>query len=139
MRLKQTLAFAVLGATAWLVAAASAADEFVDNAKVTPLMSEILAGIPGKVGTMLTVEYPPGGKTDRHRHPGAYTFVYVLEGEIEMQVEGKDVVKLGAGQTYYETPDDIHAVSRNASDSKPARFLVVFIQDQGKPPVEPAQ
>ena len=117
----------------------AAAHEFVDNAKVTPLMSQVLAGMPGKVGSMLVVEYPPGGKTDKHRHPGAHTFVYVLDGELEFQVAGKDAVKLGPGQTYYESPADIHAVSRNVSATKPARFLVVFVQDEGKAPVEPVE
>jgi len=115
------------------------AHEFVDNAKVTPLASEKLANMPGKVAVMLMVEYPPGGRTDKHRHPGSYTLVYVLEGDVEFQVEGKELVKLGPGQTYVEHPDDIHAVSRNASAEKPAKFLVVFIQDEGTPPVVPVE
>ncbi|MSQ21652.1 MAG: cupin domain-containing protein [Betaproteobacteria bacterium] len=137
MRFHQTLCAAALASVTVLVPISAVAHEFVDNGKVTPLLSEVLAAMPGKVGTMLTVEYPPGGKTDKHRHPGAYTFVYVLEGELEFQVEGKAAAKLTAGQTYFETPDDVHSVSRNLSETKPARFLVVFIQEQGKPPVEP--
>lgn len=112
-----------------------AAHDFTDDSKVTLLFQRELAGLPGKVGTMITVAYPPGGRTDRHRHPGAHVFVYVLEGEIEMGVEGGEVVRLGPGQAFYESPTDVHLVSRNASDSAPARFLVVFVQDSGQPPL----
>ena len=139
MRLKHMLGLAALALTTQALPVTAHAHELVDQSKVTPLMQQALTAIPGKVGSMLIVEYGPGGETGKHRHPGAYTFVYVLEGELEMQVEGKELVKLSAGQTYFETPDDVHAVSRNASDSKPARFLVVFVQDEGKPPLEQVQ
>jgi len=103
-----------------------------ENTKVTPLMTKELAGLPGKEGVMLTVEYPPGASSSKHRH-NAHTFVYVLEGSIVMQVEGGQAVTLGPGQTYYESPDDIHTVSKNASDSRPAKFLVFFVKDKGAP------
>ena len=103
-----------------------------ENTKVTPLMTKELAGLPGKEGVMLTVEYPPGATSSKHRH-NAHTFVYVLEGSIVMQVEGGKAVTLGPGQTYYESPDDIHTVSKNASDSRPAKFLVFFVKDKGAP------
>jgi quercetin dioxygenase-like cupin family protein len=103
-----------------------------ENTKVTPLMTKELAGLPGKEGVMLTVEYPPGASSSKHRH-NAHTFVYVLEGSIVMQVEGGKAVTLGPGQTYYESPDDIHTVSKNASDSQPAKFLVFFVKDKGAP------
>jgi quercetin dioxygenase-like cupin family protein len=103
-----------------------------ENTKVTPLMTKELAGLPGKEGVMLTVEYPPGASSSKHRH-NAHTFVYVLEGSIVMQVEGGKAVTLGPGQTYYESPDDIHTVSKNASDSRPAKFLVFFVKDKGAP------
>lgn len=102
------------------------------NPKVMPLMTKQLAGVPGKEAVMLTVEYPPGGSSSKHRH-NANTFVYVLEGSIVMQVEGGQPVTLGPGQTFYESPDDVHTVSKNASDSKPAKFLVFFVKDKDAP------
>ncbi len=108
-----------------------------EDAKVNPLMTKDLAGLTGKEGTMLTVEYAPGGSTDKHRH-NAHTFVYVLEGSIVMQVEGGKAVTLGPGQTFYESPDDIHSVSKNASTSQPAKFLVFSVKEKGAPPVVPA-
>jgi quercetin dioxygenase-like cupin family protein len=109
-----------------------------DDAKITPLMSRDLSAAPGKEVVLLTVEYPPGGSSSPHRH-NAQTFVYVLEGSVVMQVRGGPARTLGPGQTFYEGPDDVHVVSRNASQSKPAKFLVVFVKDQGAPAVVPAQ
>ncbi len=106
-----------------------AAPSATQDAKVTPLMSKALAGVPGKEATMLTVEYAPGASSSKHRH-NANTFVYVLEGSIVMQVEGGKEVTLGPGQTFYESPDDIHTVSKNASATKPAKFLVFFVKDK---------
>jgi len=108
----------------------------VQEAKVTPLMTKDLAGVTGKEAVMLTVEYAPGASSTRHRH-NANTFVYVLEGSIVMQVEGGKAVTLGPGQTFYESPDDVHVVSKNASDSRPARFLVFFVKDKGAPALVP--
>ena len=106
--------------------------------KITPLLSKELAGLAGKEGMMLTVEYAPGASSARHRHD-AHTFVYVLEGSIVMQVEGGQATTLGPGQTFYESPADIHAVSRNASDTAAAKFLVLLVKDTGAPPVLPAK
>jgi quercetin dioxygenase-like cupin family protein len=102
----------------------------VQETKVTPLMTKDLAGLNGKEAAMLTVEYAPGASSSKHRH-NANTFVYVLEGSIVMQVEGGKAVILGPGQTFYESPDDVHVVSKNASDSQPAKFLVFFVKDKG--------
>jgi quercetin dioxygenase-like cupin family protein len=110
----------------------------VESPKVTPLMTKELSGLPGKEGVMLTVEYPPGASSSKHRH-NAHTFVYVLEGSIVMQVEGGKSVTLGPGQTFYESPDDIHTVSKNASDTLPAKFLVVFVKDKGNPASVPVK
>src|SRR5689334_649119 len=120
---------------AFCLAAVSAAAQ---NAKGTRLMTQELTGLPGKEAMMLTVEYAPGGSSAEHRH-NAYTFVYVLEGSIVMQVKGGKEVTLGPGQTFYESPDDIHTVSRNASTTKPARFLVFFVKQQGTPTTAPAK
>ena len=107
------------------------------DAKVTPLFSKDLADFPGKEGLMITVEYPPGGSDPIHRH-NAHAFVYVLEGSIVMQVKGGKEVTLTPGQTYYEGPDDIHVVGRNASQTKPAKFVVFLVKDKGAPVLVPA-
>ena len=106
--------------------------------KVTTLFSRDLGNIPGKEGTMLIVEYPPGGADPVHRH-NANAFVYVLEGSVIMQVKGSEPVTLHPGQTFYEGPDDIHVVGRNASKTEPAKFLVVFIKNKGAPILTPVQ
>ena len=108
------------------------------EAAVTPLMTKALADIPGKEALMITVEYPPGSSDAIHRH-NADAFVYVLEGSVVMQVKGGKPVTLTPGQTFYEGPDDVHVVGRNASSSKPARFLVLLLKDKGAPVLVPAQ
>jgi len=108
------------------------------SAKVTPLIAKDLTGSAGKEGTMLTVEYAPGASSASHRH-NAHTFVYVLEGSVVMQVKGGQEVTLGPGQTFYESPEDIHTVSKNASATKPAKILVFFVKEKGAPPTVPAQ
>lgn len=106
------------------------------EAIVTPLLSKDLTGLPGKEGLMITVEYPPGASDPIHRH-NAHGFIYVLEGSIVMQVRGGKEVTLTPGQTFYEGPNDIHTVGRNASQSKPARFVVFLVKDKGAPVLTP--
>jgi quercetin dioxygenase-like cupin family protein len=106
------------------------------EAKVTPLMSKDLTELPGKEALMITVDYPPGSTDPIHRH-NARAFVYVLEGSIVMQVKGGKEVTLTPGQTFYEGPDDVHTVGRNASTTKPAKFLVFFIKDKSAPVLVP--
>ena len=102
------------------------------EAKVTDLMSKDLPNLPGKEGLMITVEYPPGNVDPIHRH-NANGFIYVLQGSIVMQVRGGKEVTLTAGQTFYEGPEDVHVVGRNASKTEPARFVVFFVKDKGAP------
>lgn len=106
------------------------------QAKVTSLMSKDLTETPGREVLMITVEYPPGSVDPIHRH-NAHAFVYVLEGSIVMQVKGGKEVTLTPGQTFYEGPDDVHVVGRNASSTKPAKFLVVLVKNQGAPVLVP--
>jgi quercetin dioxygenase-like cupin family protein len=106
--------------------------------KLTPLMSKDLKGCPGKEGTMITVEYAPGGSDVIHRH-NAHAFVYVLEGKVVMQLRGREPLTLGPGQTFYEGPEDVHLVGRNASSTEPAKFLVFFVKDKGAPILIPAK
>ncbi|HKE61147.1 MAG TPA: cupin domain-containing protein, partial [Nitrospira sp.] len=107
-------------------------------AEVTPLMSKDLTGIPGKEVLMITVEKAPGGADPIHRH-NAQGFVYVLEGSIVMQVGGGKEVTLTPGQTFYEGPDDIHVVGRNASSTKPVKFLVFLIKEKDAPVLVPVK
>ena len=107
------------------------------EAKVVQLMSKDLASCPNKEAVMITVEYPPGHSDEIHRH-NAYAFVYVLEGSIVMQVRGAKEMTLTPGQTFYEGPDDVHVVGRNASQTKPAKFAVFFVKDKGAPVLAPA-
>ena len=109
-----------------------------EEPKVTTLMSRELPDIPGLEVLMITVEYPPGGSDPIHRH-NAHGLIYVLDGTVVMQVEGEKQVMLTAGQTFYEGPDDIHVVGRNASNTEPATFLVFFVKDKGAPSVVPAK
>ena len=108
------------------------------QAEVVPLMSRDLTDIPGKEVVMLTVTYPPGASDPVHRH-NAHAFVYVLEGSVVMQVKGGKEVTLTPGQTFYEGPDDIHVVGRNASKTSPAKFLVLMVKDKGSPILVPVK
>jgi quercetin dioxygenase-like cupin family protein len=105
---------------------------------VAALFSKELADIPGKEVLMLAVEYPPGGADPVHRHD-AHGFVYVLEGSIVMGVKGGDEVTLTPGQTFYEGPEHVHTVGRNASATQPAKFIVLLVKDTGVAPVLPAE
>lgn len=108
------------------------------EAKVAQLMSKDLPNVPGKEGVMVTLEYPPGSSDPIHRH-NANAFVYVLEGSIVMQVRGGIEVTLTPGQTFYEGPEDVHVVGRNASKTKPAKFVVFLVKDKGAPILVPAK
>src|SRR5712671_7371575 len=102
------------------------------DAKVTPLMSKDLAESPGKEGLMITVVYPPGSSDPIHRH-NAHAFLYMLEGSIVMQLKGGKEVTLTPGETFYEGPNDIHTVGRNASTTKPAKFVVFLVKNKDAP------
>jgi quercetin dioxygenase-like cupin family protein len=121
-------------AAAGLVAAQLATAATATDPLVTALLSKDLANVPGKEVLMITVDYPPGGFDPVHRHD-AHGFIYVLEGSIVMGVKGGKEVTLKPGQTFYEGPDDLHTVGRNASKTKPAKFLVFLLKDKGKEPV----
>ena len=127
MKLKLILALACLMSSVMVA----------QEAKVMPLFSKDLTNLPGKEGLMITVEYPPGSSDPIHRH-NAHAFVYVLEGSIVMQVRGGKEVTLTPGQTFYEGPEDVHVVGRNASKTKPAKFVVFLVKDKGAPVVVPA-
>jgi len=134
MRHKETLLVLLVLAAGTLMAQQPTAKE----AKVTPLMSKALADNPGQEVEMITVEYAPGGTDPIHRH-NAQAFVYVLEGTIVMQLRGGKEVTLNPGETFYEGPDDVHVVGRNASSTKPAKFVVFLIKKKGAPILVPAK
>lgn len=120
-----------------LMAQKNAATTPAPQASVTSLTSKDLPEFAGKEVLMITVDYPPGSVDPIHRH-NAHAFVYVLEGSIIMQVKGGKEVTLTPGQTFYEGPEDVHVVGRNASSTKPAKFVVFFIKDKGAPVLVPA-
>ena len=124
----------VLACSAQLTQPAHAAPQPV----VVPVMRKDLPDVPGKEMLMITVDYPPGAVERIHRHD-AHAFVYVLEGSIVMQVRGGKEVTLTPGQTFYEGPGDVHTVGRNASATKPAKFLVVMVKKKGVDAVLPAE
>ena len=108
------------------------------EATVHSLFSKDLVGVPGKELSMIAVEYPPGGTDPVHTHH-AQALVYVLEGSIVMQVRGGAPATLTPGQTFYEGPDDVHIVGRNAGDTAPAKFLVFLVKDKGAPILTPVK
>jgi quercetin dioxygenase-like cupin family protein len=108
------------------------------EAKVTSLMSKDLKDFPGKELLMIMVEHVPGGSNPSHRH-NAHAMLYVLEGSVVMQVRGGKEVTLTPGQSFYEGPDDVHIVDRNASKTQPAKFVVFLIKDKGAPALLPAK
>ena len=118
----------------WLISGTAMAQ----NPTVTDLMSKDQTGVPGKEILMITVEFPPGGKDPVHRH-NAQGLIYVLEGSVVMQVKGGKEVTLTPGQTFYEATDDVHVVGRNASNTKPAKMLVVLVKEKGAPVLVPVQ
>jgi quercetin dioxygenase-like cupin family protein len=108
------------------------------QATVTQLLSKDLTDLPNKEGLMISVEYAPGGSDPIHRH-NADAFIYVLEGSVLMKVKGGKEITLTPGQSFYEGPDDVHVISRNASNAKPAKFVVFFVKDKGAPVVVPTK
>src|ERR1044071_2727744 len=108
------------------------------EAQVTELLSKDLTNLPGKEGLMITVVYPPGSSDPIHRH-NAHAFAYVIEGTIVMQVRGGKETTVTAGQTFYEGPDDVHVVGRNASKTNPAKFVVFLVKEKGAPALVPAK
>src|SRR5215813_5112153 len=113
-------------------------DTVVPEATVRSLMSKDLAGDPARELAMIAIEYPPGSVDPVHTHH-AQALVYVLEGTIVMQVRGGTPVTLAPGQTFYEAPDDVHIVGRNASQTAPAKFLVFLVKDKGAPLLTPVK
>jgi len=132
----KTLMLVILFLIPGTLMAQQSATSQAPHASVTPLTSKDLPEFPGKEVLMITVDYPPGSMDPIHRH-NAHAFIYVLEGSIIMQVKGGKEVTLEPGQTFYEGPDDIHVVGKNASTTKPAKFVVFFVKNKDAPVVVP--
>jgi quercetin dioxygenase-like cupin family protein len=101
--------------------------------KAATLMNQTLSDMAGREVTMLTLDIPAGGGSPMHRHPSAHIFGYVLEGAYKTKLDNGAETVLTKGQTFYEAPGQLHAVSRNASDTEPAKVLVVAVAEAGKP------
>jgi len=105
--------------------------------KVTPLMKQAIPEYPGHEVTMITLDIPPGGGSGPHRHPGHHTFGYVLDGAYKIKVENGPERVLRKGESFYEAPGQLHAVSQNASTTEPAKVLVLQLVESGKPTTVP--
>ncbi|HEU4846348.1 MAG TPA: cupin domain-containing protein [Burkholderiaceae bacterium] len=119
---------ALLAATA---PAASAHETVGGTESVKPLIKQALPDAPGKQAMMVTVSYAPGQASEAHVHPGS-VFAYVAEGEVVSQLEGQPPVTYKTGDAWYEPPHTPHLVSRNASQSKPARLIVWLVTNEGE-------
>jgi quercetin dioxygenase-like cupin family protein len=131
--LKRILVLAFLAASTLTITSPLTAQE-----TITSIMSHTLAEASDSEVLMYTVDFPPGFSSPIHRHD-AQVSVYVLEGNVVMQVKGGRELTLGPGQSFYEDPSDIHVVSRNASSSEPAKFLVFLIHKKDSPLVIPVK
>lgn len=131
------LGFAITVLTASQAVAQAAPAGGRPSTSAAVLMTKDLPNIEGKEVTVSEITYPPGFASAPHRHD-ANTFVYVLEGTMQMQVGGGEVLTLKPGQTFYESPTDVHATSKNASATQPAKILVFMVKDKGKPGSRPA-
>jgi quercetin dioxygenase-like cupin family protein len=122
-----------LGTVLAPVVAPVLAQQQMPSTKNTTLMNRTLSDVAGREVTMLTLDIPPGGGSPMHRHPSAHIFGYVLEGAYKTKLDNGAETVLTKGQTFYEAPGQLHAVSRNASDTEPAKVLVVAVAEAGKP------
>ena len=123
---------------AWVLLCLMTGTAMAQPPTVTELLSKDLPEQPGKEMLMILVEHAPGGASPAHRH-NAHAMVYVLEGSVVFQLKGGTQVTLTPGQTFYEGPNDVHVIDRNASKTKPAKFAVVLIKDKGAPALVPAE
>jgi len=101
--------------------------------KVTALMKQVLTDFPGHEVMLITLDIPPGGGSAAHRHPGHHVFGYVLEGTYKIKLDDGPATILTRGQTFYEAPGQLHAISGNASPTEPAKVLAFMVVESGKP------
>lgn len=108
------------------------------NGTIQILLTEALADAPGREVRVLEVDYPPGGATPAHHHPGQI-IAHVLQGAVMSGLDGAAPVRFAQGQTWSEKQGQVHSVSRNASATEPAKLLVFFITAPGEPVLEPEE
>jgi quercetin dioxygenase-like cupin family protein len=120
----------MLGATA---VAPAWAQQQAPATKVTSLLKQVIADFPGREVVVVTLDIPPGGGSPPHRHPGHHIFGYVLEGTYKIRLDQGPETILTKGQTFYEAPGQLHAVSANASQTEPAKVLAFIVAEIGKP------
>jgi quercetin dioxygenase-like cupin family protein len=94
------------------------------------LMTKDLADFPGKEALVYLIDYPPGTNNLPHRHD-AHVFLHILSGQLNAQVKGGELTVLNPGDTYYESPNDIHIVSRNPSSTTPAKAILFMVHNKG--------
>ena len=114
-------------------AAPAMAQQPAPATKVTTLIKQVMADVPGREVMVITLDIPPGGGSAPHRHPGHHVFGYVLEGSYKIKLDQGPETILTKGQTFYEAPGQLHAVSANASQTEPAKVLAVIVAESGKP------
>jgi quercetin dioxygenase-like cupin family protein len=107
------------------------------GARQTELFKTTMNDVMGRVFSVRTIERDPGTGSGPHRHPGSHTIGYVLEGVYEVKVDDGPLQRLGPGQTFYEAPNALHAVSRNGSNTQPVKYLVIQVSDPTKPATVP--
>jgi quercetin dioxygenase-like cupin family protein len=133
----KTMALAVLLAFSGVQASGGASEQAgarrTAAGTVTRLMAKDLPDVAGKEGMVEIVAFAPGEASQVHRH-NADLFVYVLEGSIVTQLDGSSPQTVHEGDVFYESPTDIHRVSRNASETQPAKLLVFYVKAKGAPP-----
>jgi quercetin dioxygenase-like cupin family protein len=122
-----------------LTIVAAPAQQAASPTKVTALMKQALTDFPGHEVMLITLDIPPGGGSPAHRHPGHHVFGYVLEGTYKIQLDDGPATILTKGQTFYEAPGRLHAVSGNASPTEPAKVLALMVVESGKPITVPEQ
>jgi len=101
------------------------------------LFKTTMNDVMDRVVTIRRTERDPGNGSGPHRHPGSHTFGYVLEGTYEVKIDDGPVQRLGPGETFYEAPNALHAVSRNGSSTQPVKYLVIQVTDPTKPATVP--
>ena len=108
-----------------------------NGTRQTELFKTTMNDVLGRVVTIRRTERDAGNAGAPHRHPGSHTFGYVLEGTYEVKVGDGPVRRLGPGDTFYEPPGALHAISRNGSSTQPVKYLIFSVSDPSKPQTVP--
>ena len=128
------LLIAMLSATA---AVPALSQQPTPATRVSTLLKQAIAEFPGREIMVITLDIPPGAGSPPHRHPGHHVFGYVLEGTYKIKLDQGPETVLAKGQTFYEAPGQLHAVSANASQTEPAKVLAFIVLESGKPVTVP--